>query len=265
MAKPKKKTKKDNVIEVNFEGVKAFKQLPEGSYTVEVLEVSQEESSNDNPMLKWTFGVSEGKFKGSKLWYQTVLVPQSLFALRSILESLGLEVPDDAMELNLDDMIGLTCGVSVLHEEYNGKPQAKIIDFISAEDASEDEEEKPSKKSKKKDAEEEDETPDVSSMDEDELQEVINEAGLDVDLEDFGSIKKKRAAVEEALESGGSSDDDEDTEKYEEDTINEMDLDDLEKLNDDHDLGIKKISKMKEKEARKVVLKALKKAELLTD
>lgn len=278
MAKPKKKVKKDNVISVDFEGVKAFKAIPEGSYVVEVSEVTQETSSTDNDMLKWTFEVTEGKFKGSKLWLNTSLVPAALFKLREVLEGLGLEVPDDVMELDLSDIVGLSCGVNVLHEDYQGKPQARIIDFISAEDVSEDEDdEKPKKKSKKdeddeeekpskKSKKDEDDAPDVSSMDEDELQEVINEAGLDVDLEDYGSIKKKRAAVEEALESGGSSDDEEDeAEKFSEDTINEMDLDDLEKLNDDNDLGIKKIGKMKEKEARKLVLKALKKADLLED
>lgn len=277
MAKPKKKVKKDNVISVDFEGVKAFKTIPEGSYVVEVSEVTQETSSTDNDMLKWTFEVTEGKYKGSKLWINTSLVKAALFKLREVLEGLGLEVPDDVMDLDLDDVVGLSCGVNVLHEDYQGKPQARIIDFISAEDISEDEDdEKPKKKSKKdeddeekpskKSKKDEDDAPDVSSMDEDELQEVINEAGLDVDLEDYGSIKKKRAAVEEALESGGSSDDEEDeAEKFSEDTINEMDLDDLEKLNDDNDLGIKKIGKMKEKEARKLVLKALKKADLLED
>ena len=37
-------------------------------------------------------------------------------------------------------------------------------------------------------------------MDEDELQEVIDKHGLDVDLDDFKKIGKKQAAVVDALE-----------------------------------------------------------------
>ena len=105
-------------------------------------------------------------------------------------------------------------------------------------------------------------------MDEDELAEVIEERGLDVDLDDYSSIKKKRAAVAEALE-GGSDDeeeeDDEDSEKYTEDQINEMKIKELSSLNDDLELEIEDIDDMKAKQARKAVIKALKKKKLLED
>lgn len=254
MAKTAKKSKKTNVIEVNFEGVKSFKNAAEGSHTVEVLEVTQEISSSDNPMLKWTYGVTSGKSKGAKLWDQTSLQPQALFRLREVLVALGLDVPDDVMELNLEDMIGLTCGVVVGLEEYQGKKRAKITDYIGEDDVDGEE---------TAEEDEEEVTHDISKMDEDELAEFVSEQGLDIDLDDFSSIKKKRAAVEEAMES--PAEDEDETEKYSEDTINDMDIEDLDKLNDDLELDIAKLSKMKEKDARKAVIKALKKAGLLED
>lgn len=277
----KKKKKASNIIEVNFEGVKSFKTAPEGTYTVEVKEVEQGTSGEGNDKLDWTFQITEGKQKGGLLWTTTSLLPQALFKLRDLLDALGMEVPDDAMELDLDDVVGMTCGVVVYHEDYNGKPQAKISDFISADDVGageeedeEDEEEKPKKgKSKSKaskdeedEEEEDDETPDVSKMDEDELAELVSELGLDVELDDFKSIKKKRAAVEEAI--SGSSDEEEEedaAETYSTETIEEMDEDDLQALNKDLKLKIKGLDDMKPKLAVKAVLKALKKAGLLED
>lgn len=115
-----------------------------------------------------------------------------------------------------------------------GKRSKKDDDEDEDEDEDEDdeEEEKPSKKSKGKksskkddDEDEEDEddepkskkgkgkkpapkkkkkktysTDDIEDMDEEELEEVIEEAGLDVDLDDYKKLSKKVAAVLEALE-----------------------------------------------------------------
>lgn len=272
MAKAKKKA--SNVIELNFEGVKSFKAPPEGTYTVEVDSVEQGESAEGNAKLDWQFSITEGKNKGSKLWTTTSLLPQALFKLRDLLDALGMDVPDDVMELDLDEVVGMSCGVVVYHEDYNGKPSAKISDFISADDVGanddeEEEDEKPAKgkkASKEDDEDEEEETPDVSKMDEDELAELVSELGLDVDLEDFSSIKKKRAAVEEAISGGSDEEEEDDTqETYSTETIEEMEVEDLEALNKDLKLKIKGLDDMKQKAAVKAVLKALKKAGLLED
>ncbi len=273
MAKPAKKSKNSNIIEVNFEGVKSFKSAPEGNHKVTVTEVTQSMSSNDNPMLSWVYEVTEGKAKGAKLWDVTSLQPQALFRLREVLVALGLEVPDDVMELNLEDMVGLTCGVVVGMEEYQGKKRARITDYIGEDDVNEsgeeDAEEAPakSKRASKKDTSDDadEEVADVSKMDEDELAELVAEQGLDVDLEDFGSLKKKRTAVEEAMSSTTEGADEDDTEKFSEDTINEMGLEGLEQLNDDLKLKIKGFDELSKKDARKAVLKALAKAGLIED
>lgn len=103
-------------------------------------------------------------------------------------------------------------------------------------------------------------------MDEDELAELISDRGLDVDLDDYSSIKKKRAAVQDALD-GGEEEEEEDSEEttYTEDQINEMDSEELEALNNDLELDIDDIDEMSKKTARRNVIKALKKKKLLED
>ncbi len=264
MAKADKKKKKGNVINVDFSGVKTFKTIPEQNYLVEVTSCEEETSSNKNPMLSWEFEVAEGKHKGAKLWYTTVLNKDSLWKLREVLEALGQEVPDDEMDLDLTELVGMQCGVNVLHEEYEGKMKAKIADFISKDDvdAGEDDSEEDEPKGKKSSKKDEEETPDVSEMDEDELKEFVEESGLDVDLEDYGSIKKKRAAVEAALE--GGAEEEEKSETYTEDAVNDMSEKELKKLIKKHELDVE-IDDEKLKKQRKIVLEALSEAELIED
>lgn len=277
MAKKKSK-KKGNSVSVNFEGVKAFKAVPEGSYVLKITGAEKGESSNDNETINWDFEVAKGEHKGAKLWYTTVLTEKSLWKLRELLEAAGQEVPDDEMDIDLDDLIGCELGAIVFHEEYEGKNRAKIGDFIAADEVdAEDEDEdddkkskKKGKKSKKKDEDDEEEesdeeVPDVDSMDEDELTEFVSESGLDVDLDDYKNIKKKRAAVKEALESQEDEGEEEEQEKYSEEDVMDMDTEELSKINDDHELGVEDLEDMKPKAARKAMIKALKKAKLLED
>lgn len=287
-----KKKKKSNSISLNFKDVKTFKTPPEDSYLVRVEGAELTTSSNDNEMISWEFEIAAGKYEGSKLFYNTNTGKDSLWKLREVLEALGHEVPDGKLDLDLEELIGCECGVVVYHEVYDGKNRAKIADFLAADEVDpeesdeddEEEEEKPkskksksSKKSKKEepedeDEEEDDEDLDVSSMDEDELEELISDRGLDVDLDDYSTIKKKRKAVQEAMESEEEDEDDEEDEdedsdetKYSEDQIKEMSQEDLEELNDDLELGIEDLDEMTKKTARRNVIKALKKKGLFEE
>lgn len=215
MAKKRKRT-----VSVDFTGVEAGggSNVPEGQYEVKVDDVEVKTSENSgNDYLAWVFTiVNPKKHKGKKLYHNNSLQPQSLWSLRGLLEQLGVEVPDEPIDLDLDDLIDRTIGVEVQHEDYNGKPKPRIVDFFDfdeggTEETSDEpvEEEAPKKKSKKERREEkkkkavtmtEDE---VLEKDEDELQELIEEHELDVDLGDFNTLRRKRAAVIEALSEKG--------------------------------------------------------------
>lgn len=130
-----------------------------------------------------------------------------------MLRSAGVELPDGPAELDFDDIEGLTLGATISHREYNDSIKVEITD--SWED--EEEAEEPAKPAKKGAKEEPDEPKgkkakkgkelpkldgyEVSEMDEDELEDVIEKYTLDVDLSDFKTLRKKAAAVIDALES----------------------------------------------------------------
>lgn len=271
----KKSKKKSNTVSANFKDVKAFKVPTDGNYRLKVVEAELTESSNDNPMINLTCEVVDGPFEGSKVWDRLVFSEGSLFRVRAALEAMGIEVPDGKMDIDPSDLVDLEFDAELTREVYEGKKKAVVTEYLSngeADDSDDDEEEeedkpkKGKKSSKKDDDEEEAEEIDVSEMDEDELTEVIEEHGLDVDLEDYSSINKKRKAVQEAMSSSDSDDDEEEEESegYTEEQISEMSVEDLEELVSDLELEVD-LEDLSKKKAQKAVLKALKKAKLLND
>ncbi len=302
MAKSKKKA---TTVKVDFKGVEGKRStLPDDDYLVEVTEVELKEGSKAE-YFEITMEVQSGPHKGSKIWDRASTSPNALWRLRSLLEVMGIEVPDGPLELDPDDLVGTSFIAVTAQEGYKNddgekKVAVRLVDFYkadeeSAEDEEDEEEEKPKSKKDKKagkgkkskdededDAEDEDaeadedeETPeerkkrlrkerrekrngggkaskdadedeedepapkkgkgkkskdedededdepkakkgkkadkkskkkskvssdDVMDADEDGLQELIDEHELDVDLDDFKTLRKKAAAVIDALE-----------------------------------------------------------------
>lgn len=131
--------------------------VPEGTYVAKVIEVSQEEGQAAD-YLRWVFEIIEGNQKGKKLYYNTSMAEQALWNLRSLLEALGQEIPDDELDIDPSDMLDLEIILTVEHEKYEGRPRAKVIDFgpVNEKNESDEEEEKPSR-SKKASHDEDDE------------------------------------------------------------------------------------------------------------
>lgn len=132
--------KAKSTIKVDLTGVETRKNLPEGQYMVTLNSASVEKSQNSgNDYIKFEFEVSEGKFRGAKLYHNSSLQPQALFNLKAVLTALGFSIPNKAFELELEDLIGLTCIVEVTHEVYQGENRARITEFINADDEDDDE------------------------------------------------------------------------------------------------------------------------------
>lgn len=124
-------------ISVDFSDTQSRALIPEGEYLVEVEDVEQKTSENSgNDYLSLTLVVADGKFKGSKMWHNCSLQPQALFNLRAVLEALGFDIPQGSMDLDPSDMIGQTCGVSVVHEVYEGAKKPRPAEFFNPEDRS---------------------------------------------------------------------------------------------------------------------------------
>ncbi len=168
MAFRKSKGKKSAGISVDFEGVEAGgRSLPDGTYACVVDGIPElKESQGGNEYISWTLKVDSGKYKGRKVWHNTSLQPQALWNLRNMLEAMGIQVEDGAMDLELDEFEGQAVGVIVVNEKYEGKDRPRASEFIPVEDvedddgdddpeedgADEDDEPSPKKTSRKKKA-----------------------------------------------------------------------------------------------------------------
>jgi len=202
MARTSRKTKAA-VVKVNFEGVEASGKVAEGRHLLTVdgtPEVKTSEGSG-NDYINWKF-----KAPGGVIYHTTSLQPQALWNLRNVLESLGLEVEESVMDLDLSEMDGLTCGGEVEHETYQGKKRPRLVDIFPAEelDGEEEEEEeapKPAAKGKGKkqpdpEPEEEELTfEEVQEMDKDELLELAEENDIKLTIKQ----KKNLAALRDHI------------------------------------------------------------------
>lgn len=202
-----------------------------GEYLLKVREVTEEEGK-EYPYYKWVFEVADGNQKGKLVYHNTSHAPKALFNLKGILLSLGLEVPDE-VEVDLDEMVDLEMMGKIEHEEFEGKPQARLVDHWPAEDAPEEEEkprrrrrdeeeekaEEPRSRRSRRD-EEEEEPPrrrgsrreekedkisadDVADMNQDELEDLNKDHKLKIDFDDHKTLRKMRQVVTDALENKG--------------------------------------------------------------
>ena len=254
MSKDKGK-KKGNKLKVDFTGVETRAHIADGQYHVKVEEITQEEG-NQVPYLKWVFViVSDDKTNGRKLFYNTSLAPQALWNLRNLLETLGVDTPDGALSLDLDEYLGLELMVRVENETYEGKDRPKVTDFTpieettSAEDDSDDdaeeddeEEEPATKKGKKKEEPEEEEEEEEESEEEESDEEGEEESDADEEEEEADDDGKVSA-----------------------DEVKEMDEKELADLIKKHKLSVdlKKITKASKRLA--AVIDALESKDLLAE
>lgn len=185
------------IIPIDMSGVETSLLVPEGDYTVVVDEVTLETSDNSGKeYLKWKFRISEGDYKGQPLYYNTSLQPQALFNLKNVLISLGVTVPSGVMNLDLRSLPGLSCGVSVEHETYEGKKRARIVDFFPL-DSMEGEEEEEELDEELEELEEDEE-------DEDEEEE-YDEEELEAELEAMSLEELKKFAERHDVDLSGLS------------------------------------------------------------
>jgi len=192
--KGKKGKKKGRVINVDFTGVKSgggASKVPEGEYLVKVVEVEEGTSEKSGKSyLNWVLEITEGKYKGKRLYHITSLQPQALFNLRNTLEACGIEVPESPQDINLDDLPDYEMGVEVEIEEYEGKKRSKVVGTFPAEELDEDYD---------GDDDEDDEDEDEDEDDEDEDEDEEDEDDEDEDEEDYEemSLKELKALCKE--------------------------------------------------------------------
>ena len=240
MATKSRKGRSSSSVNVDLSGVETSrKAIPEGTYEVVVNEATQKDSRDGNPMIAFEFEVAEGAHKGAKLYENCSLQPQALFKLKSVLLALGMDIPNKAFDLNLRDLVGLTCEVEVGHEVYEGKKRARILQYNDPEDTQDGED---------KDEEVESVEDKLSELDLDELKDLAK--NLDISAPDIKKAKKAKDLIdliidsvdeEDILEALGEDSDEEDEDDEEEDQdYSEMSLSELKAECKDRGLRVKK-------------------------
>lgn len=193
MATKSRKGRSSSSVNVDLSGVEASrKAIPEGTYEVVVNEATQKDSRDGNPMIAFEFEVTEGAHKGAKLYENCSLQPQALFKLKSVLLALGMDIPNKAFDLNLRDLVGLTCEVEVGHEVYEGKKRARILQYNDPEESQEEDSDDESVEDK------------LQDLDFDELKDLAKD--LDISSSDIKKAKKAKALIDLIMDSADEDD-----------------------------------------------------------
>lgn len=231
MATKSRKGRSSSSINVDLSGVEASrKAIPEGTYEVVVNEATQKNSRDGNPMISFEFEVQEGPHKGAKLYENCSLQPQALFKLKSVLLALGIDIPNKAFDLNLRDLIGLTCEVEVGHEVYEGKKRARILQYNEPGDSEEE------------DSDDDDESVEdkLAELDFDELKDLAKK--LDISSSDIKKAKKAKALIDLIMD---SAEEDDILEALGEDSDEDDEEDDDEDGEEDQDYSKMSLSELK--------------------
>lgn len=238
MARASSRTAKSKTsVKVDFTGVEANGKVPEGRHllTVDgVPEVKKSESGNDYINVKFKAG-------SGSLWHTCSLQPQALFNLRNTMESLGLEVEESTMDIDLTEWDGLTCGGEVEHESYGGKKRARIVDLFPEAELEEQEEEetpKPGKKGAKEEPEEEELTyADLVDASKEELLEIAKDNEVEgITLKMKKDLDALRAHIAEALELEAPGEEQDENEDPTFESVQEMDKEGLLALVKEHEI-----------------------------
>ena len=193
MATKSRKGRSSSSVNVDLSGVETSrKAIPEGTYEVVVNEATQKDSRDGNPMIAFEFEVTEGAHKGAKLYENCSLQPQALFKLKSVLLALGMDIPNKAFDLNLRDLVGLTCEVEVGHEVYEGKKRARILQYNDPEESQEEDSDDESVEDK------------LSELDLDELKDLAKD--LDISSSDIKKAKEAKALIDLIMDSADEDD-----------------------------------------------------------
>lgn len=113
-------------LNLDFSSVPSRDPLPEGVYDVTVAKVEQTVSkSSGNPMMKVEFDVQDPDYTGRKLWANYVLTEAAMWKVKELFSALGIDT-SAIVEMDTDELIGLTCKAKVAQREYDGNVQNEI-------------------------------------------------------------------------------------------------------------------------------------------
>lgn len=195
--KPGKVKVTKGVVEVNLTGVEARKRratvVPEGNYLAKVVKASTKKFKSGSQGVEWVFEIESGSAKGARFYYNNVLIDadgavmeNTLWSFRGVLQALEpkIKIPDGALKVPLDKLIGKTVALEMVDGDYEGKIRSEINDVFHPELLDEDEEDDELEDEEDEDDEEEDEDEEDEEDDDEEEEEDDEEDDDDIDLDE---------------------------------------------------------------------------------
>lgn len=158
---PIKKKKKSKGVTMDFsETLNIWSPVKAVEVVLEI--TSAAEHDTEDSLLVVNYKVTGGKYDGKETRDNLPYAGKGAFRLRNLLEALGMEIPDEATELDFEELVGQEVGAVVTPYDWEGKSKVKF-DYCSVEDLDTGDDEVPAKKGKKAKPEEEEEEEEKSS------------------------------------------------------------------------------------------------------
>lgn len=103
------------MVNLDFSNVKGNVLLDEGVYSVAIKKAEEKVSSTGKPMI---FVVFEEAETGTAIFENFVLTEDCLWKLKELLDAAGFDTAD-GIELDPNDLIGLTFKAKIIQRDYN--------------------------------------------------------------------------------------------------------------------------------------------------
>ena len=113
------------MLNLDFSSVPSREPLEEGIYSLTISKVEETTSSTGNPMLKVEFNILDEAYSGRKVWGNYVLTEAAMWKVQELFSALGLDT-DAILDIDTDDMVGMTCNLKIAQREYEGNIQNEI-------------------------------------------------------------------------------------------------------------------------------------------
>lgn len=95
----------------------SFELLPAGTYTCNIFDLVEKQSTNGNDMLKITLKINKGDFKGRQIFTNLTFVESALFKVREYLVAVGAKIEKKPTGVDFSKTIGKEIKVVLFHRK----------------------------------------------------------------------------------------------------------------------------------------------------
>lgn len=107
-----------------------FAPLPDGIYNATLYDIEVKQGKK-YPYFKCEYRISNGEFEDRRVWDNLSTSPKALWRLKQVLGRIAPELDlSGKLEFDPDSVIGLSCRLKIVQEEYKGDMKNKVEDVL---------------------------------------------------------------------------------------------------------------------------------------